>query len=147
MLGQVNFQFQSLLFRHAAPRTFTKVLVVVLAPFKEQGPFIHPDSLLPAHDLDQILVHRQILIEALQNFLVIINYKKNKVVHSQQIMSGSELQQFKQLHLPAIIESVGHQGKVQKALSPIQMSAFQCLSLLRTMSWCILMIPGTQTLS
>lgn len=144
-IGELHLQFQCLPFGiSTAPRTFTKVLVAILAPLRERG-------IRVLHYLDDILVlsqnrevlknHVQQVMDTLMKHGWLINHAKSQLIPAQKMIYLGALFDTlrKAVSLPPekipIIT-----GKVKRALGSKSMSASECLSLLGTFSSCIPMV-------
>lgn len=148
-VGLHHFQFRSLPFGiSTAPRTFTKILLSVIALLREQVLRVHhylDDILLLADNQDSLLLHRSILITTLQNFGWIINWGKSNLQPTQRmIFLGAELDtrlntvELPQEKIPSLIQ------KARKLLASTTLPAREYLSILGSFSATIPMVQWAQ---
>ncbi|XP_068118214.1 polycystin-1-like [Hyperolius riggenbachi] len=144
-VGEEHFQFRVLPFGICtAPRTFSKVLVTLIALLRQRGLQVHhylDDILLIAQSKQKLLEHKETLLHTLQQFGWLINWDKSKLTPAQTlIFLGAEIDTVHNaVRLP--------QEKVQTILRRVNsvkimdsLSARQCLALLGTLTATIPMV-------
>lgn len=89
-VGQTHLQFQALPFGLCtSPRVFTKILISALAPLREKGLRIYhylDDILLLASSPDQLVHHREILLQSPRELGWLINSEKSQLTLTQQMI-------------------------------------------------------------
>lgn len=141
-VGHVHLQFQALPFGLCtSPQVFTKVSISVLAPLRERGLRIYhylDDILLLSNNPDQLIVHREILLQSLSELGWLVNHRKNQLIPMQQMIYLGAM--FDTDLATVSLPQQKMEGIIQKMLKTIQkshLSASQCLSLIGMMSSCI----------
>lgn len=139
-----HFQFVCLPFGlSTSPRTFSKVLLPIIAILCRQGlqAFHYLDNiLLTAKNLQILLNHRQILINTLQEFGWLINWGKSQLEPSQRLLFlGAVLDTHRNtIELPR--EKMATLLSKLEEISMTYLSASCCLSLLGMLSAMIPMV-------
>lgn len=144
-IGDLHLQFQCLPFGiSTAPRTFTKVLVAILAPLREKGiRVLHylDDILVLSQHRQTLVIHVQLVLDTLIKFGWLINYAKSQLTPTQEIIylgaffnTPGRAVSLPAEKIPSLI------GKVKRALASHSMAASDCLSLLGSLSSCIPMV-------
>lgn len=144
-VGDFHLQFQCLPFGiSSAPRTFTKVLVAILAPLREKGGRV-------LHYLDDILIlsqHRgtlearvQLVLNTLSQFGWLINYSKSQLTPTQKMTylgalfnTPDRAVSLPPEKIPILIR------KMKQALRSRSMPASDCLNLQGSLISCIPMV-------
>lgn len=95
-INKSHLQFHCLPFGiSSATRTFTKVLLPLIAFLREKGLRVHhylDDILLLAEDRETLLCHRRILLTTLQDFGWLVNWKKSSLQPTQNmVFLGADL--------------------------------------------------------
>lgn len=138
-----HFQFRSLPFGiSTAPRTFTKVLLPVIAHLRERGLRVHHYHILLLSDnKESFIQHGGILVSTLQSLGWLINWEKSSIHPTQRmVFLGAELDtrentvELPEEKIPPLIQ------KVKKAISAKRLPARTCLSILGSLASTILMV-------
>lgn len=148
-VGQEHFQFRSLPFGiSTAPRTFTKVLLPVIASLREKGLRVHhylDDILLLSNSQESLVQHREILVSTLTSLGWIINWQKSNIQPTQRmVFLGAELDTWANtVELPREKLSLLIQ-KVKDVVPASYLPARAYLSLLGSLSATIPMVRWAQ---
>ncbi|XP_077306677.1 ubiquitin-conjugating enzyme E2 U isoform X1 [Lithobates pipiens] len=148
-INHCHFQFRCLPFGiSSAPRTFTKVLLPLVAFLRGKGLRIHhylDDILLLAKSQELLLQHREILLSTLHDFGWIVNLKKSSLQPTQKmVFLGAHLDtELNRVQLPQAKIQLLIQ-KMRRLLSASHLSARVCLSMLGSMSATIPMVQWSQ---